>query len=367
MGLATLTLAMACSFIGGDSGSGTESSPAPAPTGASTPAQKAKPTPEPTAVGGIERRWTGVSNTASAPPSVFSASSLQPTPVAAAATADYIRTPAQAEEIAWHEIRACADQLNAALEDPVLVGFDSTFSSDQGLWSIDAFSIDPSLSFGNWLVIDTTGEIIANDALAQEISTPGNTCALPESELATGRTAPKVGEPISISDPFLAAASVWDTVYGCFGDLPEFSRLPATRDGATTWVVGRSADSLYGQWSLDAITGEVSPLTTAAQEAEGLCLNSLSAVTDTRAALRVWLATYECFTPSPDLEDYKTFQENSSQWIVEAKHVVAATEFNAEISISYGLWTVEVATGEIQPWDKLASDTAEKTCFKTLD
>lgn len=360
VGLAVLTLAMACSFIGGDSDA---ASSAPAPSGATSQTQPAAP--EPTAVAGIERRWTGVVNTASAP-ATSSTGSLLATPAPAPAP-DYIRTPAQAEDIAWVEIRSCADQINATLEDPVLVGFDSTYSPDQGMWSVDAFSIEPSLSLGNWLVIDSTGEIIANDALAQSISTAGNTCALPESELATGRTAPKVGEPVSISEPSLASSSVWDAVYACIGDLPELSRFPATRDGATTWVVGRSADARYGQWSLDAITGEVTPLTTAARQAESLCLNTLSAVTSERASLRVWLGVYECFTPHPDLEDFASFQENSQQWIIEAKRVAAALEGSSNITVPYGLWTVDVATGDIQPWDTLAKSTVKKACFNNPD
>jgi hypothetical protein len=362
LGLALLSLTMACSFIGG----GESEAPAAAPAGSSAPATNAQaknatPIPEPTPLAGIDRRWTEGTSTAANTGGATFGNPLQPTPAPAT---NYIRTPEQVEEIAWGEIRSCADQINALVNDELLVGFDSTYSTSEGLWRIDAYSIDPSLDFGNWLVIDSTGELIANDALAQEIDTPGNTCALPESELATGRTAPIVGEPISITAPNQAAEAVWEVAFSCVGELPQLSRFPAIRDGATTWVVGRSADSRYGQWSLNAVTGEVKAISATARQNEGLCQNSLAAITPDRAMLRVWLASYECFTPSPDLQSFATYQENHEEWIVEAKEVANALESSAKIVVPYGLWTVNVVTGAITPLDRLARDTANKTCFK---
>ena len=119
----------------------------------------------------------------------------------------------------------------------------------------------------------------------------------------------------------------------------------------------------FGTKLLDAITGEVTPLTEAARQAERLCLNTLSAVTAERASLRVWLGVYECFSPSPDLEDFASFQENPQQWIIEAKHVAAALDGSSSIAIPYGLWTVDVASGDILPLDTLAKDTAEDSCY----
>ena len=107
---------------------------------------------------------------------------------------------------------------------------------------------------------------------------------------------------------------------------------------------------------MDALSGAITPIDALALWAAESCVPRSVVLTPEQAALRVWLASYQCFNPRPEFEAYTGYQDNPQRWIVEGRHVENS-------STLYGLWLVDTETGQIQPWDQLARDKSAQTCF----
>ncbi len=84
------------------------------------------------------------------------------------------------------------------------------------------------------------------------------------------------------------------------------------------------------------------------------------AATGEQARLRVWVAIRSCFNTLPPLEVFTAYQDRPERWIVEGR---ATRDTGA--AVTYGLWFVDVATGDITPSDFLAQRAAaDQACFK---
>ncbi len=150
------------------------------------------------------------------------------------------------------------------------------------------------------------------------------------------------------------------------------------------WVVeGKSTSTHYGLWQVDSITGKITPLDQIAAQAAAKCglpapASFPPAVTGEQAELRVWIAVYDCIDPKPKRTSFKMYVDNPQRWLVEGKEdvtvevevekvVAGVTEKYKEFRIQtfyYGLWTVDVTTATIAPWDNLARATAGKICYR---
>ena len=281
------------------------------------------------------------------------------------------RSMSEVEGLVWSRIRGCADQLATSTQTQFTVDFTTTYSVTEGVWFVVAFSEVANLGFGKWQVVDSTGVVSSRDDVARSIDTPGILC-LPPGAYLSSNTPPLFATPTPTPTPTAtptpapvvgtadqAATIVWASVYGCYGHFPEASSFTATPDGPTRWIVeGRSADTVYGVWSVDAMTGNITPSDQVAEQVTEKCIPTPVVLTAEQAALRVWLATYKCFVPSPLFSAFSGYQDNPQRWIVEGRF-----EVDPETTIMYGLWLVKTDTGNIEPWDALASQTAAKICF----
>ena len=157
---------------------------------------------------------------------------------------------------------------------------------------------------------------------------------------------------------------MWVSMYGCYDHFPQLSSFTATPDGPTRWIVeGRSPDTSYGLWLVDALTGAITPSDRIAEQASENCTPTTVVVTAKQAALRVWLAAYECFLPRPESSVFVASQDSPQRWIVEGRSVDLTTD-PPTITL-YGLWLVDTDTGDIQAWDQVARQAAANvSCFK---
>lgn len=172
-----------------------------------------------------------------------------------------------------------------------------------------------------------------------------------------------------------AALAVWLTVYSCFGDFPFLGSFTAVPDGPVRWIVeGRSNDTVYGLWTVNGVTGAITPNDHVAREAQSRCAETPEvpvAMRGPQAALRVWMATYQCFNPPPPFDFFVGHLITPQRWIVEGREAKQedADGFIVESSSGetdklYGFWLVDTDTGVISPWDFLAPQTAANSCFK---
>ena len=168
-----------------------------------------------------------------------------------------------------------------------------------------------------------------------------------------------------------AATAVWVSVYSCYGHFPLSSSFSATLETPVQWVVeGRSGTTIYGLWSVDAVSGEIEPIDEVARQAKEDCLLAPEvpvSFTPAQASLRAWLAVYECFEPPPKFEFFVGQQLTPQRWVVEGREVQEEEEFDIgpkKPDVLYGLWLVDTDTGQILPWDSLAILTAGRSCFK---
>ena len=70
-----------------------------------------------------------------------------------------------------------------------------------------------------------------------------------------------------------------------------------------------------------------------------------------QAQLRVWIAVFNCYDHFPALESFTAYEDSPFRWVVEGKSDIT----------QYGLWLVDIQTGEISPADQLA-EKAAATC-----
>ena len=124
--------------------------------------------------------------------------------------------------------------------------------------------------------------------------------------------------------------------------------------------------------TVNAITGAITPNDEVARQAQQQCSETPevpAAMRASQAALRVWMATYQCFDPPPPFNYFVGHLITPQRWIVEGRE---AKEEDAEGFIIestqpdelYGFWLVDTDTGIISPWDRLAVETAARSCFK---
>ena len=165
---------------------------------------------------------------------------------------------------------------------------------------------------------------------------------------------PVVKHPPVIAEQ--AVLLVWVEVYSCFQALPRLSDFEANQDAKGDWIVeGKAEDASYGLWKVKALTGTVSALDLVARQAvAGICSPSQAVLTSEQASLRVWIATYRCFTPPLLFSVFEGKQVRPQEWIVEGR---------AGASL-YGLWLVDADTAEIIPWDALAQTVFAQPCFQ---
>jgi len=356
-GVAFLVILSACQSPGGGAD----------PVAAATPSVERTPTPTP------EPRST-----------VAPTETPEPT-----ATPAPTRRDTDVENLVLLTIMTCAGQLAAATGSTIAPDFETTYDSIDGNWRIDAFSKTPALTFGTWNVNDDTGAVTPEDGTAEGISTPDLQCLPALARRARGRTPPLFGPPSpptptplpkatplprrKIASEDQAELAVWVTVYSCFGDFPFLSSFAAEPDGPVRWIVeGRSTDTVYGLWTVNAITGAITPNDQVARQAEQQCAEAPevpAAMRASQAALRVWMATYQCFEPPPPFNFFVGHLITPQRWIVEGRE---AKEEDAEGFIIestetdelFGFWLVDTDTGIISPWDQLAVATAARSCFK---
>ena len=94
---------------------------------------------------------------------------------------------------------------------------------------------------------------------------------------------------------------------------------------------------------------------------------------------------YDCFTPRPKNGAFNVLVDNPKRWLVEGRGEETVeklkerdiidpatglktgteifTEFETETTF-YGLYVVDATTGQITPWDTLASGTAVQLCYR---
>ena len=194
-----------------------------------------------------------------------------------------------------------------------------------------------------------------------------------------------------------ARLRVWISVFNCYGHFPGLSSFTVYEEDRHTWVVeGKSDIAHYGLWVVDGATGEITPSDQIAKEAAAFCRRSAGAsfpsvVTADQAALLVWVATYECFSPRASMahesrggdedaaDGFVAYQDNPQRWLVEGRQVSSvialvervigdSTESFTDVRVQeqfYGLWMVDTGTGTITAWDDVARATAAADCYQT--
>ena len=254
-----------------------------------------------------------------------------PTPLVApsaalTATPGTERSERAVENLVWLAMRSCADRLSNLMGVGISVKFDTTYNAEEGVWMVEAFSREPSISLGIWRVTDSTGEVAHHDEVAKSISSPQLNCQPPVAVLATDNTPPHFIEPTPTPTP--GPTSVLNPPTPTAQPLIP-GRTPAPGSGAPTPTPGPTA----------VPTPTPVPLT------------------EEQAALRVWMATYECF--SPRLES-STFTSR----LIGPQHSLVEGRSEGENVKLYGLWLVNIFTGTITAWDRTARSEISLPCFK---
>jgi hypothetical protein len=190
-----------------------------------------------------------------------------------------------------------------------------------------------------------------------------------------------------------------------------FSATYSPREGR--WLVeASSADEVltFGTWKVQDDTGELGPLDGVAQSIaarKGTCVGPVAHIaqgmtpplfikptatsaptpvrtvtTAEQAALRVWAAVYDCFSPRPELSSFTAHALSLQRWMVEGREISIVEvsvgrkleEGNTtetfveerEKAVFYGFWQVDATTGDITPWNQTARATAALGCFRKL-
>ena len=297
-----------------------------------------------------------------------------------------------AERAVLEAIATCTDGVTQG--GGQLVGlrmfFDSEFSPASRAWLIEANTSDFAVTFGHWRVNE--GDRLAarpDDRVAEQIASGLVECtfptvlldadpapprfltlqevAIPEEipeEPATEEEQPTPPDIISSAD--LAAVRVWSGVYSCSQDFPSLASFTARPDVGGLWLVeGRTEVTSYGLWEVEAATGNVQARDERARQVEASCGASPVTLTGEQAAVRVWVATYDCFGEPPPLFAFTSAQETPHRWVVEGRASVIDIETGATIgTVLYGLWLVETDTGSITGLDAMARNLRSLECFQ---
>ena len=306
-------------------------------------------------------------------------------------------TRGEAESAVLEAIATCTEEVSLSLgvSAPLLLFFDSRFSDASRSWIAEVNTADFTVTFGTWRVSEGSRlQATPDDRVSDRIVNSGLECGFPMVLLESDPTPPRFGDPDAqfgggalIDTPELAAVRVWSGVYSCSQDFPALSDFSAILDVKNQWLVeGRTDVTSYGLWRVDALTGEVEPLDERARLVFGSCDASVTTLTGEQAAVRVWVATYDCFaapdpaptptptsgatptpvptptpgpepTPHPDsppLEAFTAAQETPYRWVVEGR----------EDTRLMGLWLVETDTGDITGLDAEARGLRALACFQ---
>jgi hypothetical protein len=262
--------------------------------------------------------------------------------------------------------------------------FDSTFSSLSRAWVIEANSADFSVTFGTWRVNEAgLFAALPDDRIADRIANDGFDCAFPAVLLEADPAPPLFVAPLVVIVPTpvpeepeapdlliasadLAAIRVWSGVYSCSQDFPELASFVARMDVGDTWVVeGRTDVTSYGLWSVDGFTGDVEPRDERAKQVFGSCDAAPITLSGEQASVRVWVATYDCFSSPPPLAAFIAPQESPHRWVVEGRTSLVDPETGLGLgSTLFGLWLVETDTGSITGLDSLARNVRSLECFQ---
>ena len=256
---------------------------------------------------------------------------LQPNPTSSAvpspiltATPRAERSERGVENLVWLGVRSCADRLSNLMGVGVSVKFETNYDAQEGVWIVEAFSREPSISLGIWRVTDATGEVAPHDEVAGSMADPLLNCQPPVAVLATDNTPPHFIEPTPTPTP-----------------EPTSALNPPTPT-AQPLIPGRTPAPGVGA---STPTPEPAPTPTPIP------------LTEDQAALRVWMATYECH--SPPLES-ATFTSRS----IGPQHSLVEGRSEGETVRLYGLWLVNISTGTITAWDRTARSDIGLPCFK---
>ena len=312
----------------------------------------------------------------------------------------------QARELVFQLVRPCADQITRSREAAVEVTSSPFFRREDGYWTTQASSEDGSLSFGNWKIVDATGEVTSLDEVALAIMSADTVCENPVSLQAGGFTPPLIltstpapspmptptATPTSVSN--LTVVEVQQLIFQMVRQCADFVSLSmedpvqvafaTVYDPATaTWTTDATSEdeSLnLGRWQVTDATAEVAPLDDVAisiSPSDVTCGEPVAALstgltppiisappptptptptatpspvvsTAQQAALRVWVNVFNCYDHFPDLENFTAYPDDVGRWIVEGSSAIT----------HYGLWQVNTLTGEISPSDLLAKEAA---------
>jgi len=337
-------------------------------------------------------------------------------------------TAIEVQRLVFLAVSRCADEVSQARGSPIEIEVDATYKSEEARWSSEVASDDRTLSFGRWAVLDATGAVVPDDAIAGSIASPNIQCNQPLAILFRAETPPDflthtpIPPPISTPVPTpvpppsptppptptptqtpvppqvitseQAQLRTWMSVFDCYDHFPKLASFTAHEDAPHGWIVeGNSDITHYGIWQVDAQTGEITPSDILAIEASATCrqpplevvprpvsdASFPAAVTLEQAELLVWFAVYDCFSPNPTSGGFTAFQDNPQRWLVEGKDTITievevervvgdTTETFTESrtdSVSYGLWLVDTSTATVRPWSDLARTTAVRSCYQT--
>jgi hypothetical protein len=301
-------------------------------------------------------------------------------------------TRVDAEGAVLEAIASCTDGVAGGLDSSstaIRLFFDSTFLPLSRSWQIEANTADFTVTFGKWRVNE--GGLLrasAIDRVADRIANSGLDCTYPTVLLEADAAPPRFVEPVLLMDPSaeepdviveeptgpvalitsadLASIRVWSGVYSCSQDFPALSSFTARLDASDVWLVeGRTDATSYGLWGVDSITGDVEPRDERAKLVFASCDAGPIAVTGAQAAVRVWVATYDCFGSPPALGAFTSAQESPSRWVIEGRTDLVDSEAGGSLgSILFGLWLVETDTGSITGLDATARGLRSQDCFQ---
>jgi hypothetical protein len=230
------------------------------------------------------------------------------------------------ENLVWLSVRSCADRLSNLMGVSISVKFDTDYHAEEGAWVVEAFSREPSISLGIWRVTDFAGEVAPHDEVAGSIADPLLNCQPPVAVLAADNTPPHFIQPTPTPTP--GPTSVLN---------PPTPTAEPLIPGGTSPPGGGAPTPTPGPTPFPTPT----PIP----------------LTEDQAALRVWMATYECH--SPPLES-STFTSRS----IGPQHSLVEGRSEGENVRLYGLWLVNISTGTITAWDRTARSDISLSCFK---
>ena len=266
--------------------------------------------------------------------------------------------------------------------------FESEFSPVTRSWLIKVDTADFAVTFGTWRV-NEGGLLLARavDRIADRIANSGLVCEYPSVLLEADPAPPRFVAPPPLAEGELgeeepegpamliatsahAAMRVWTGVYDCSQDFPDVASFIGREYVNGSWVVeGKSELTAYGLWEVDAYTGDVFPLDGLANAVVASCDATPIVLTGSQAAIRVWVASYDCYgAVPPRLEAFVAAQESPHRWVVEGRETTIDPLTGVILGQTLlGLWLVETDSGAITGLDASARSMRAQACFQTFE